>query len=113
MSSCCGGTSAGGSSHEPPAGVAVSTRRHREIAGWIVPGTLLAIMPKCPVCIAAYLAIGTGFGVSMAAASNIRLALIAMCIASLGYFASRHLPGSIVSRFLLTSPAARSSQGGK
>ena len=39
-------------------------RRCHDIATWIVPGAILALVPKCPACLAGYLAVGTSFGLS-------------------------------------------------
>lgn len=58
-------------------------RRTGEIAGWLVPGATLALMPKCPACVAGYVALATGIGVSIPAATNVRLLLIVLCAASL------------------------------
>ena len=66
-------------------------RRGREIAGWIVPGATLALLPKCPVCVVAYVALATGIGNSMPAATYLRAALVVLCVASLVFIAARRL----------------------
>jgi hypothetical protein len=55
--------------------------------GWLVPAALLALMPKCPLCIAAYIALGSGIGVSVATAAYVRILLIGVSLAALAYLA--------------------------
>jgi hypothetical protein len=38
-------------------------------------GTLLVLLPKCPACVAAYLALATGAGVAMPLATHLRSTL--------------------------------------
>ena len=57
----------------------------------ITPGVMLALIPKCPLCIAAYIAIGTGIGISVSTAAYLRFGLLALCIGSLLFLAVRAL----------------------
>jgi hypothetical protein len=63
-------------------------RRCVDFGGWIVPTGILALLPKCPACIAAYFAIGSGIGISVTTAIYVRIALILVSTASLSYFAA-------------------------
>jgi len=75
---------AGSDPHRPPRSFA---RRSRDFAGWVLPGAILALLPKCPACLAAYVALASGVGISLPTASYLRTSLMALCVASLAYAA--------------------------
>lgn len=54
-------------------------RRSRGAAAWALPSLGLALVPKCPMCIAAYLALGGGLGNSLSTAAHMRTALLWLC----------------------------------
>ena len=58
-------------------------RRAREVAGWLVPGALLALMPKCPLCLVAYVALCSGLTLSYSSAHILMRLLTALCIGAL------------------------------
>jgi hypothetical protein len=74
MSACC---DAGG--RKTPTWL----RRVREVFAWAVPSAVLVLAPKCPACLAAYVLLWTGLGLSFAAATYLRWGLLFLCVASL------------------------------
>ena len=79
----------GDNAHRP----ASRLRHFGEMAGWIVPSATLALLPKCPVCLAAYVALATGIGISLPTATYLRVMLVVLCVASLVFIIARRLRG--------------------
>jgi hypothetical protein len=50
-----------------------------------LPALILALLPKCPACFAAYVALGTGISLSVEAAPIFRTLLIGVCVATLAW----------------------------
>jgi hypothetical protein len=65
-------------------------RRCFGLASWMVPGVTLVLLPKCPACVATYVAL-FGVGISLATASSLRTALVIMCVSSLLFLTARYL----------------------
>jgi hypothetical protein len=66
-----------------------TVRRAVDLVAWIVPSAILALIPKCPMCLAAYIALWTGLGLSVAAAAYVRVLLIIVCVISVVFLAAR------------------------
>jgi ACR3 family arsenite efflux pump ArsB len=58
----------------------------RGASGCAGSGALLMLLPKCPMCIAAYLALWTGASVAMPVASHLRFLLEIVLVASVVLF---------------------------
>lgn len=53
-------------------------KRRRGLA-WLLPGAGLALVPKCPACLAAWMAVAFGAGITPGTASTLHSGLIALC----------------------------------
>jgi hypothetical protein len=76
-------------------------RRVREVSAWVLPSAGLVLLPKCPACLAAYVALWTGFGLSLSAATWLRWVLLFLYVASLLFLIVQRLDrrGTIFSYF--------------
>ncbi|MBA3315534.1 MAG: hypothetical protein H0T47_19885 [Planctomycetaceae bacterium] len=54
-----------------------------------MPGAILALLPKCPACVAAYVALGTGLSISMSSASLLRVSLAILSLSALAFVATQ------------------------
>lgn len=78
-----------------------SNRRARwlpGVTGSIVPAVLLVLLPKCPLCLAAWLTVATGFSFTAAGAGWVRAGIVFLWIAAVApmiwhrFFARVHRP---------------------
>lgn len=83
MNGCCGADGGRKSS--------TGARRLREISVWGLPSILLVLVPKCPACLAAYVALWTGIGLSLSAAAYLRWAMLLLCVAALLFLLVKRL----------------------
>ena len=105
-STCCSmaASAARGSSHKAADGKAHPPSVARRRYAWAkcsLPTLILALLPKCPACFAAYVALGTGISLSVAAASVLRTVLIGACVVTLGWLFVSLLRPALRERVLL------------
>lgn len=91
-------------SPQPAAPVRKLARRSRGAAAWALPSVALALVPKCPMCIAAYLALGGGLGISLGTAAHLRTALLWLCWGVLALLTVR-----VAARFAKTRTTTRAA----
>ena len=65
--------------------------RSAKAAGWVLPSAVMVLMPKCPACVVAYVAIVTGAGISVSAAAHLRLLVLVLCVVMLICMAAKPL----------------------
>jgi hypothetical protein len=65
--------------------------RSAKTAGWVLPSVVMVLMPKCPACVVAYIAIATGAGISVSAAAHLRLLVLVLCVGVLVCMAAKPL----------------------
>ena len=63
--------------------------RGAEVAGWVLPGATLALLPKCPACVATYVALATGMGISFSTAACVRTSIVVASVSVLLLVAAR------------------------
>jgi hypothetical protein len=64
-------------------------KRGAKAFGWVGPSAILVLMPKCPACVAAYVLLVTGAGVSVSTAADLRWTVLVLCVAVLVVLAGR------------------------
>lgn len=72
-------------------GSSPAARRCLDIAGYVLSAAVLALLPKCPACIAIYLALGAGIGIAISTAAYLRMMLLFLSLAWLAYGAAKHV----------------------
>lgn len=72
-----------------PARRGLNAANATHVAGYVVPAAVLALLPKCPLCLAGYLAVGTGLGITVSTAANLRTVLLVLCVACLVFLTAK------------------------
>lgn len=68
---------------------ATHARRLTTLTSWATPLVTLALIPKCPLCLAAWVLLTTGVNLSPASAAFARSGLIVISIAAIALLALR------------------------
>ena len=55
-------------------------RRAAGLAGVVLSGIPLVLVPKCPLCVASWITLLTGMGVTATTAGHLRTGIIALCL---------------------------------
>jgi hypothetical protein len=63
--------------------VTCCSRERAKLIGAIPSGVALVLLPKCPACIAGYVAVATGLTVSVTAAEWLRTSILIACCAAI------------------------------
>jgi len=98
---CCHG---GG--HEPRPASRTHSRNFWEFAGGAASIGVWVLMPKCPVCLAAYVALWTGLGLSFATAQYVRWSLLFLSATALLYLVAKRLAKRSTRQLTLTARQA-------
>jgi hypothetical protein len=70
-------------------------RRIWQSVQWLFPSAVLVFIPKCPMCVAAYIALFTGIGISASTARWIQSAMLIFCLSSLACLVVRRLSSKV------------------
>jgi hypothetical protein len=62
-----------------------------QVVSSVLPTVILVLLPKCPICIVAYIAMVTGIGLSLPVTAHLRTLLVVLCATSLIYFVARQI----------------------
>lgn len=73
-------------------------RRLSGVAASVLPGAVLMLLPKCPLCLAAWLALVAGVGISAAAASYVRGVMVAFWVVAVALTAAQIIRGRALRR---------------
>jgi hypothetical protein len=70
-------------------------RRLYGAAASILPGALLVLLPKCPLCLAAWLSVATGIAVPAAAVARVRGLIVVFWAAAVALAATKIVRASL------------------
>jgi len=102
MSACCDAAS----DRKTPTWV----RRVREFFTWVLPSAILVLVPKCPACLAAYVALWTGLGLSLSVATYLRSGMLFLGVASLLFLIAKAISCRLSAVGPIVLPMADSRQ---
>ena len=63
------------------------------LAGWIGSLATLALVPKCPMCLAAYVALVSGMGISVTTAAYLRMSLLIVSVTTMVWLSVKWVAG--------------------